>query len=69
MKKASFWGLLGAILWLFSVLIEESISIYEGLQKGWLSYQPVSYYIFQIIDWIAPIGLILFMFNFKKRLR
>lgn len=69
MKKASLWGLLGSILWLFSVLFEESISIYDGFQKGWLSYQPLSFYIFQLIDLIAPIGLILFIFNFKKRLR
>ena len=50
MKKASLWGLLGSILWLFSVLFEESISIYDGFQKGWLSYQPLSFYIFQLID-------------------
>ncbi|WP_304214239.1 hypothetical protein, partial [Phocaeicola plebeius] len=51
-----------------SVKIYRSI-VYDGFQKGWLSYQPLSFYIFQLIDWIAPIGLILFIFNFKKRLR
>lgn len=71
MKKASILGLLGAVLWFLSILIDEGLSIYEAYQGGWLSCQDPSYYIFyifQMIDWLAPIGLILFMFKFKNRL-
>lgn len=66
MKTASSLGLLGAILWFIGTLIDVG-DIILGVGDG-IGYQALWYYFRLICLLIAQIGLVLFLFNFKKRL-
>lgn len=64
MKIASFYGLIGATLWFLTIFISYSIIIYDvGTYKFFDEF-----ILFNLIEYIAPIGLILFIFKFKNRL-